>query len=201
MLAASLVQAESVIEGVISLPKDKSAPVMVKRYEIVSKGGVLSTNPPVAVVYLEGSFPKSGGVPNAEIIQKDFMFQPALLPVRTGTRVEFPNRDDTYHNVFSFSPAKRFDLGRHRPEDRPVPSQVFDKPGIVTLRCDIHEHMRAIVLVLDSPHFVICEPSGKFRLKGLPAGSYRLKAWIDSRTTLAKDVTLSGSDTIKVDLP
>ena len=63
--------------------------------------------------------------------------------MQTGTRVEFPNLDDTYHSVYSYSPAKRFDLGRYRRDERPIPWVLFDKPGLITLRCDIHEHMRA----------------------------------------------------------
>lgn len=201
LLTATLTRADSIIEGHVELPKAKAAPVMAKRYEIVTKGGVLSTNPPVAVIYLEGNFARPGQLPTQQIIQKDFVFNPSLLAVRTGTKVEFPNQDDTYHNVFSFSPPKRFDLGRHRPEDKPVPSQLFDKPGMITLRCDIHEHMRGIVLVLDTPHFVISDPKGNFKLSGLPAGNYKLKAWIDSRTTLEKRVTLTDGGRINLNFP
>ena len=199
--AATLVHADTVIEGHVELPKTKAAPVMAKRYEIVSKGGVLSTSPPAAIVYLEGAFAKPAAQPLRQIIQKDLVFQPSLLAVQTGTKVEFPNRDDTYHNVFSFSPAKRFDLGRHRPEDAPVPSQVFDKAGLITLRCDIHEHMRGIILVLDTPHFTISGTDGSFKLGGLPAGTYKLKAWLDSRTTLEKSVTLTSGHAIRLNFP
>ncbi|MEO5713449.1 MAG: hypothetical protein ABIT37_08160 [Luteolibacter sp.] len=201
LLAAAVARAETVIEGHVQLPKTKTAPVMTKRYEIITKGGVLSTNPPVAIVYLEGTFPAPASLPTQQVIQKDFIFQPSLLAVRTGTKVEFPNQDDTYHNVFSFSPAKRFDLGRHRPEDKPLPSQVFDKAGMITLRCDIHEHMRGIILVLDTPHFVVSGQDGNFKLSGLPAGNYKLKAWIDSRTTLEKPVTITNGGRLKVDFP
>jgi plastocyanin len=201
LFAATLAHADSVIEGHVELPKSKAAPVMAKRYEIVTKGGVLSTNPPVAVVYLEGEFAKPASLPVRQVVQKDFVFQPSLLAVRTGSKVEFPNQDDAYHNVFSFSPAKRFDLGRYRPEDKPVPSQVFEKAGMITLRCDIHEHMRGIILVLDTPHFVISGTDGSFKLDGLPAGSYKLKAWIDSRTTLEKPVTLTGGSRTRISFP
>ncbi len=102
--------------------------------------------------------------------KKDLAFLPALLPVQVGTTVEFPNLDDTYHNIFSYSPAKRFDLGRYRPEERPIPSVIFDVPGLVTLRCDIHEHMRGLILVLNTPYFVITDESGRFRLSGLAVG-------------------------------
>src|SRR2546423_7846433 len=176
--------ASAVVEGRVELPKSHTAPVQAKRYEIVTKGGVLSTQPPLAVVYLDGAFPKLASLPTKQVAQKDLAFVPALLPVPVGTKVEFPNLEkDTYHNIFSYSPAKRFDLGRYRPDEKPVPSVVFDVAGLVTLRCDIHEHMRGLLLVLDTPHFVVTDPNGHFRLSALPAGHYTLKAWVDSRTT------------------
>lgn len=193
--------ASTTVEGRVELPKSHSAPVQAKRYQIVTKAGVLSTEPPLAVVYLDGSFPQPASLPMKQVTQKDLTFIPALLPVRVGTKVEFPSLDDTYHNIFSYSPAKRFDLGRYRPEERPIPSQIFDKPGLVTLRCDIHEHMRGLILVLDTPYFVMTDTSGHFRLSGLPAGHYTLKAWIDSRTTQEKPVDLKNSQTLHVDFP
>jgi plastocyanin len=153
------------------------------------------------VVYLEGTFPKPAMQPRAQITQKDLTFFPSLLPVQVGTRVEFPNYDDTYHNIFSLSPPKRFDLGRYRSDEKPVPSQVFDTAGLVTLRCDIHEHMRALILVLDTPHFVITNADGEFRLTGLPEGRYTLKAWIDSKTTREQVVELKDDTILRVDFP
>ena len=194
--------AQAAIEGRVTLPKTRSAPVMNKRYEIVAKAGVLATNPPLAVVYLEGDFPAPRVPPLAQIAQKDLTFDPSLLAVQVGTRVEFPNFDDTYHNIFSFSPSKRFDLGRYRPEEKPVPSVMFDEAGLVTLRCDIHEHMRALILVLPTPHFVITDTDGRFRLGGLPAGSFRVRAWIDSKTTTPpQPVELAAGGTVHVDFP
>jgi plastocyanin len=193
--------ASAVVEGRVELPKSYSAPVQAKRYEIVTKGGVLSTQPPLAVVYLDGAFPSPASLPTKQVAQKDLTFIPVLLPVRVGTKVEFPNLDDTYHNIFSYSPAKRFDLGRYRAEERPIPTQIFDKPGLVTLRCDIHEHMRGLILVLNTPYFVMTDTNGHFRLSGLPAGRYTLKAWVDSRTTREKSVDLKNGQTLHVDFP
>ena len=201
LLAPCFVHAQSVIEGHVELPKSRSTPVMNKRYEIVSKGGVLSTNPPLAIVFLDGEFSKPTSMPVKQMNQKDLTFVPALLAVQAGTKVEFPNQDDVYHNVFSYSSAKRFDLGRYRPDERPIPSQVFDTPGLVTLRCDIHEHMRALILVLKTPHFVLTDSSGQFRLSGLPAGHYTLRAWIDSRTTLERAVDTKAGSPLKVNFP
>ena len=187
------------IEGKVALPRSRSGPVVTKRYEIVSHGNVLSTEPPVAVVYLEGSFPKPKSLPTKQIGQKNLAFVPSLLPVLVGTKIEFPNFDDTYHSIFSYSPAKRFDLGRYRPEERPIPSEVFDTPGLVTLRCDIHEHMRGLILVLDTPHFVVSDVEGRYRLLGLPPGHYVLKAWIDSKTTRQQPIELRSGQTVHVD--
>jgi plastocyanin len=193
--------ADAIAEGIVQLPKSRSGPVISKRYEIVMNGATLSTQPPLAVVYLEGSFSRPTSLPKKQVAQKDLAFLPPLLPVQVGTRVEFPNFDDTYHSIFSYSPAKRFDLGRYRPEERPIPSEVFDVSGLVTLRCDIHEHMRGLILVLNTPHFVITSPDGRFRLTGLPSGHYTLKAWIDSKTTREKPVDLKSSETVHVDFP
>jgi plastocyanin len=193
--------ASAVLEGRVELPKSHSAPVQAKRYEIVTKGGVLSTQPPLAVVYLEGVFPRRASLPVKQVTQKDLTFIPSLLPIQVGTKVEFPSLDDTYHNIFSYSPAKRFDLGRYLPDERPIPAVVFDKPGLVTLRCDIHEHMRGLILVLNTPYFVLTDPDGHFRLGGLPAGRYTLKVWINSRTTREKPVELRSGQNLHVDFP
>ena len=160
------------------------------------------------VVYFE-SYPFApknsfapANLPTKQVAQKDLAFVPALLPVEVGTKVEFPNLEkDTYHNIFSYSPAKRFDLGRYRPDEKPVPSQIFDVAGLVTLRCDIHEHMRGLLLVLATPHFAMTDETGHFRLTGLPAGHYTLKAWVDSRTTREHPVDLKSGSTLHVDFP
>jgi hypothetical protein len=193
--------AEAVVEGRVALPKPLHTPVMNKRYGIVAYGGVLSPYPPVAVVYLEGPFALPPSPATAQLAQKDLNFSPAILAIQVNTRVEFPNLDDTYHNIFSYSPAKRFDLGRYRSDERPIPSELFDVSGMVTVRCDIHEHMRAIILVLNTPYFVMSDLAGVYRLGGLPAGRFLLKAWVDSKTTLERPVELRDASTLHADFP
>jgi plastocyanin len=173
--------AQASIEGRVELPKQRSAPVMTKRYEVVTKGGVVATNPPLAVVYLEGAPAKDSPLPIKQVLQKEMVFIPTLLPVQTGTTVEFPNEDDTYHNVFSYSPPKRFDVGRYRPDERPIPS------------------VRGLVLVLDTPYFTTTDVEGNYRLNNLPPGRYTLKAWIDSKTTRSQPVELQPGATARID--
>ena len=186
VIPASLL-AGAAVEGRVELPKSRAAPVQAKRYEIVTKAGVLSTQPPLAVIYLDGNFSRPASLPTKEVEQKDLTFIPALLPIRVGTRVEFPNLDDDYHNVFSYSKVKRFDLGRYKKDEKPA-SQKFDRPGVVKLYCEIHEHMRSTILVLDTPYFQKTDATGKFRLNDIPAGHYKLKAWLDEDKVLEQEI-------------
>lgn len=192
---------QCVIEGNVALPQAKPAAAPSQRYQI-DAGSVNQTPGPQAVVYLEGRFPPGGtnAPPVSRMAQKNFRFDPVLLPVQTGTKVEFPNHDTGYHNVFSYSKSKRFDLGRYRAEEKPA-AVVFDKPGVVKLYCEIHEHMRATILVLDTPHFTVTDAAGKFRLEHLPPGTYVLKAWLDEKRVLEKPVTLKAGETLRVAFP
>src|SRR5437879_11827924 len=94
------VLANATIEGRVELPKRHAAPVMAKRYEIVTHGGVLSTQPPLAVVYLDGSFAKPASPSTKQVAQNELAFLPPLLPVTVGTRVEFPIIDYNYYSSF-----------------------------------------------------------------------------------------------------
>jgi hypothetical protein len=92
LLTAGFARSQAVIEGRVELPKARIAPVMNKRYELVTKGGVIATNPPLAVVYLEGAFPRPGTPVTKQLSQKDYTFTPALLPIQVGTRVSQSGR-------------------------------------------------------------------------------------------------------------
>ncbi len=191
----------AVLAGTVPLPPAPSPEVMARRYEIISRGGVLSTIPPIGVVWVEADHLNAPEEPGLRrVVQRDFTFHPSLMVVPVGTRIEFPNEDDEYHNVFSYSPAERFDLGRYLPEERPIPSHTFDNAGMVTLRCDIHEHMRAIILVVATPFHTETDTEGRFRLEGLPPGRYTVKAWIDSRTTLEEVVDLQPGEVRTLDI-
>jgi len=199
--SGELARGQAVIEGTVKLAKAQSPEVINKRYALSGEPAVIIPDPPSAVVYLEGDFPRKTALPRAQMAQKNLEFDPLLLAIQVGTTVEFPNQDETYHNVFSFSKPKRFDLGRYRGDEVPIPTQVFDKPGAVALHCDIHEHMRAIILVLETPYFLKTDALGHYRIGNLPAGHYKFKAWLDSKTTLERDVELKSGATLHVDFP
>ncbi len=201
LICGSRLEAQAVAVGKVQLPKADIPAVANQRYLKNLDASVISADPPRAVVYLEGVFPPPASQPHAEMAQKDLAFADPLLPVRVGTLVAFPNEDDVYHNIFSFSKPKRFDLGRYRKDEKPVPTVLFDKPGAVALHCDIHEFMRAVILVLDTPYFVRTDLDGNYRFEGLPAGHYILEAWVNSKTTYERPVDLKAGSIVHADFP
>lgn len=194
----AMAQLTASIEGTVKLRPAGRSRVTTARYR-GSAGKPAQPDPPMAVVYLEGA--KGTEKPKTvEVIQKGMQFRPALLPVQVGGKVTFPNQDDFYHNVFSYSRSKRFDLGRFMKNETP-PAVQFDKPGEVKVFCEIHRHMRGTILVLDTPYFVKTDAAGKYRLEGLPAGAYKLKAWVDSKTVYEATVEIKLGSRLKVDFP
>src|ERR1700720_2558847 len=146
--------ADGSIEGVVALPKPTMARPLNQRYRTDVEVPEAPTDPPIAVVYLLSDSPvkeASTAKSLVKMAQKNAMFEPELLAIQVGTSVDFPNLDDTYHNVFSYSKLKRFDLGRYRKDEKPA-TVVFDKPGAVTVHCEIHDRMRGTILVLETPY-------------------------------------------------
>lgn len=200
---ADSVRAQAVIEGNVELPKPSVDRGLNQRYQANADIPLAPTNPPAAVVYLEGNFHSTANDSakvQAHMAQKNIAFAPDLLPVLVGTAVDFPNLDDTYHNVFSYSKAKRFDLGRFRKDEKPT-TVVFDKPGAVTIHCEIHERMRGTILVLETPYFQKTDTAGRYRLEHLPAGNYLLKAWVAGDDIREHPVELKAGMTLHVDFP
>lgn len=115
--------------------------------------------------------PPAGAVMN----QIDRAFVPHILVVQTGAEIEFPNSDSVSHHVYSFSPAKRFELALYR--DRVYPPLAFGTPGVVTLGCNIHDDMLGFILVVDTPYFALTDAHGSARFDDLPPGRYTVEAW------------------------
>lgn len=196
-------KADATVEGVVQLPPPRMEHAVNARYQTNVEAPLTPSNPPAAVIYLEGNFPANARPTlkgPAEMSQKDVAFAPDLIAVHIGGAVNFPNHDDTYHNVFSYSKAKRFDLGRFR-KDEKAATVVFDKPGVVTVHCEIHDRMRGIILVLETPYFQKTNPAGRYRLEHLPAGHFSLKAWINESDVREHEVDLKDGATLHVDFP
>jgi plastocyanin len=134
-----------------------------------------------SVVYLETA-PRAAfdarEEPHARMDQRDETFVPHILAIVAGTTVDFPNDDRTYHNVFSLSKAKSFDLGRYATGKSK--SVRFDHPGIVRVFCDIHSHMSAFILVFAHRYFAVTDDEGRYRLENVPPGTYSLTVWNES---------------------
>ena len=113
--------------------------------------------------------------PRAEVGQEGRQFVPLVSVVTVGTPVNFPNRDRVQHHVYSFSPAKKFEIKLYY--GKPSEPVVFDQPGIVVLGCNIHDTMVGWVLVVDTPWYGKTPASGQLALGDVPPGSYRLRAW------------------------
>lgn len=134
----------------------------------------------------------------AELKQEHEAFVPHVLAITRGTTVNFPNADPFFHNVFSLSSAASFNLGRYPPgQSRP---QVFNKPGIVKVYCQIHSHMSATILVFDHPYFTIPEVDGAYELTGVPAGDYTVVGWHERVGERATPVKIERGKTATVNL-
>lgn len=152
------------------------------------------TLPEKSVVYIElmpGSFTSPETHPTLD--QKDMVFRPLVLPVLVGTTVDFPNADPLFHNVFSLSKPKEFDLGKYpKGQHRSV---TFDKQGIVSVYCEIHSYMFATILVLQNPYFTSPDADGNFELTNVPPGTYQLNFWYGRKKVDSRTITVTPGET------
>ncbi len=145
-----------------------------------------------SVVYL-ASAPR-GAFENVEpghavMDQRGERFVPHVLAITTGTIVDFPNSDHIYHNVFSLSKTRTFDLGRYAAgHSKPVR---FDRPGIVRVFCDIHSHMNAFILVFSHPFFSVTDAEGRYSIDNVPPGTYDVVAWNEGVASEPRPVTVT----------
>ncbi len=128
-----------------------------------------------AVVELLNPANKTFSQQKAEVKQQDLTFIPFVSAYQTGTQVDFPNMDKTRHHVYSFSPAKVFELKLYA--NKPEAPVLFDQAGIVALGCNIHDYMQAYIYVGDSPFLQVTDAKGQVTFNNIPDGTYQLKLW------------------------
>lgn len=152
------------------------------------------------VIYLQAdpgiASPAAADTAIGVMSQSGERFDPHILPVIQGTRVEFPNYDDIYHNVFSLSRASTFDLGRY-PKGA-TKSVTFTKPGIVQVFCHIHADMSGIVVVLPNRFYAVPDSAGRFTLSDVPPGDYTVVGWHERTRPVQHRVRVTAGGTTQV---
>ncbi len=166
------------------------------------------------VVYLSNAPAMDADLSKTKFVmnQQNLAFIPSVLPIPVGSTVLFPNNDKVDHNVFSMSRTKKFNLGSYKPgESQTV---VFDKPGIVELRCDVHAEMAAFILVMKNPYFAVTDKKGNFEIPdsgylqqvglegiaNLPPGEYTIKTRHEKLKTQKKSIVVPDTTDVAVQL-
>lgn len=135
----------------------------------------------------------------ASMVQQGQSFNPAVMVVPAGARISFPNKDRMRHHIYSFSEAKRFEVRLYSGED--TPTLVFDKPGVVTLGCNIHDWMQGFIFVAPSPWFALTGPDGTAVIEGVPDGAYEVSLWHPSlgEQTVSRKAPLAVAGDVAID--
>lgn len=150
-----------------------------------------------AVVWVEGvqGFEVPANKPS--ISQRGMRFFPSLLVVVAGQSVQMPNDDNVAHNVFSFSPTKKFNLGIYPKGD--YKEVTFEQAGVVDLFCSIHHQMKGRILVVPNPFYYRTRGDGNYQITSVPAGKYALKMWSESGNLETKEIVVPAKGDVVVD--
>jgi len=167
------------------------------KYAGTGVSGPTTPDPSPVVVWLEGAAAVKMEARSVEVRQEGAEFRPRVVAVPLGSTVKFPNGDDFFHNVFSYSKAERFDLGKYpKGESKSV---TFEHKGLIDVRCEVHDHMRSYVHVFDHPYFAIAAEDGSYRIPNVPPGKYTLVAWKEFFDPVRQEIEVK-ADGAKVDL-
>jgi plastocyanin len=183
------------IEGKLEAPRTTSRRRAERYLGAPAETRAIQTIPAVAL--LRGAVGDVSLTPtNISLAQRDTTFTPAVVVIGVGSTVEFPNGDPFFHNVFSYSSAQRFDLGRYpQGESKSVR---FDEPGIVRVYCEVHETMRSAVIVAENPFHALVDEAGTFTIRGVPAGHWQLEIWHPDLGERVIDVTVEAGRSTRV---
>jgi plastocyanin len=202
----TLQQTQNLLTGFLLVLLGLVAPVAQSASVVATVSDGLGQPVKDAVISLTSADTRAGGLLGDLIVdQIDKEFVPHVKPVELGSAVNFPNKDNIRHHVYSFSPAKTFELPLY--EGTPAKPQIFDKRGVIVLGCNIHDWMRGYIYVVDTPYAATTDGAGRAEINELPAGSYQMDIWHPqaaayrpSTLTLVLDKTASEAVSFKVDL-
>ncbi len=178
-----------------------AAPVAAVAAGGTVKGTITAGGAPVANAVVLVDTPPEPTPPTAAHVvvdQRHMAFIPHVVAVAVGTTVDFPNRDRVLHNVFSTSPAKRFDLGML--EGGETKSVTFDAPGVVRMLCNVHPTMEGFVVVHTSQHAAVTDARGVYTLTGVPPGQWPVRVWHESLVEGKTEVTVQDGQVAPLDL-
>lgn len=147
-------------------------------------------------VWLEPNVPISTTPKQSQMRQTGRRFDPDFVVVPVGSTVEFPNLDPIFHNIFSLSRSKAFDLGYY-PEGKSRSVQ-FSNPGVVQVYCHIHSDMYGVIVVTPASWSAIPSEDGSFSLNGVPPGQYHLAVWQKTNGLTRKKLSVPGTGTIRI---
>lgn len=154
------------------------------------------------VIYIKSGTPLmpagNVGAPALNMAQERETFIPHVLPIEVGSTIEFPNHDPIFHNVFSLSATRTFDLGRY--PQGVSKSVTFDKAGLVPVFCHIHSDMSAVILVLENPYFAVPGADHRYRIGNIPPGTYTLVAWHERSAPVETQVDVKEGQTLELDI-
>ncbi|MEM8900165.1 MAG: carboxypeptidase regulatory-like domain-containing protein [Bacteroidota bacterium] len=184
------------VSGKVSIQKNGKKKILGRdtRYGSFQSKVGNSTNSPllnpdnniIISFHPQGFTPTLAATQNAYITQVNQRFIPQVLPVVVGSVVYFLNEDNEYHNVYSRTPRSAFNIGRRSPGN--TYPQKIQKTGVINISCDIHSHMNAVVLSLDTPYFTRVKPDGTYSITGLPAGKYSARLFHKFLGTMSREV-------------
>jgi plastocyanin len=194
MLLAALCAA-----GAMHLPGVTAVVVSQSDERVVGRAEVSGRPAADVVVWLDA--PRAPRTPEGRLVieQRNMQFTPRVMAARVGSTIELPNNDRVFHNVFSFNHGKPFDLGLY--PTGATKRITLDRPAVNRLYCNIHPHMAAYIVAVDTPYFATSDKAGNFTMSGVPAGEYTYHAWRSGGETLAGTVTVGGDAPLKIRWP
>lgn len=197
--ATGAAQSSGTVTGTVTLTAANRAPLGTAAYGrrgVAPKPASVGPETRKVIVYLADAKPATPpAAMRVKVVQRGEQFLPPVTAVTVGSVVEFPNEDPFFHNVFSLSRARSFDLGRYPSGESRERS--FPRAGIVKVYCDIHSHMSALIMVLEHPWFTIPAENGSFTLPPVPPGQYTLVAWHERIGEQRQRITVTSGETTK----
>jgi plastocyanin len=187
--------------GMAMLIGARTAAAAALQASVKDQHGKLVADAVVSATPLDPKNAQRAKPPAVVIDQVDKQFVAYVTPVYVGSKVRFPNNDNVHHQVYSFSPAKRFDLPLYAGTD--APPVLFDKPGVVVLGCNIHDWMIGYIYVSETPFFAKTGVAGTASLEDMPPGDYLVKIWHPrmngTEQATSRSVTISAETPISLE--